>query len=127
MSKRSPPRPVFFNLMQIQMPVGALTSIAHRVTGIVLVLGIPFCFYALDLSLDSAQSYERLAVIASTGVFKATLILFISALSHQRLAGVRHLVMVIGVGSRLTSARPSAWSVNVGGIAVALLVAGVVL
>jgi hypothetical protein len=32
-------RPVFFNPLQIQMPVGALTSITHRVTGIVLVLG----------------------------------------------------------------------------------------
>ena len=29
-------RPVFFNLVQIQMPVGALTSITHRVTGILL-------------------------------------------------------------------------------------------
>ena len=29
-------RPVFFNLTQIQMPVGALTSITHRVTGMLL-------------------------------------------------------------------------------------------
>ena len=47
-------RPVFFNLVQIQMPVGALTSITHRVTGIVLVLGIPYGVYLLDLSLQAA-------------------------------------------------------------------------
>jgi len=34
-------RPVFFNLARIQMPVGALTSITHRVTGILLALGVP--------------------------------------------------------------------------------------
>ncbi len=28
--------PVFLDLMQIQMPVGALTSIGHRITGILL-------------------------------------------------------------------------------------------
>lgn len=39
-------RPVFFNLtqIQIQMPVGAVTSICHRTTGILMAGGIPFCF-----------------------------------------------------------------------------------
>ena len=41
------PRPAFFNLVQIQMPVGALTSITHRVTGILLALGIPYGVYLL--------------------------------------------------------------------------------
>jgi len=30
MNRQPPARPVFFNLTQIQMPVGAITSIAHR-------------------------------------------------------------------------------------------------
>ena len=127
MSRRTVPRPVFFNLTRIQMPVGALTSITHRVTGIVLALGIPFGFYALHLSLDSVQSYDRLTRMANTGLFKAALILFIWALSHHLLAGLRHLLMDIGVGSHLAAARRSAWSVNIGGVAVALLAAGVVL
>ncbi len=50
------------------MPVGALTSITHRVTGVVLAIGIPLVSYALHLSLDSAQSYERLARMADTGL-----------------------------------------------------------
>jgi len=127
MSRRSPPRPVFFNLTRIQMPVGALTSISHRVTGIVLAIGIPFGMYAVHLSLASAHSYERLAHIANSGLFKAALIVFIWALSHHLLAGLRHLLMDIGVGSHLASARRSAWGVNVGGVAMALLAAGVVL
>ena len=127
MIRGRPSRPVFFNLTRIQMPVGALTSIMHRVTGIVLALGIPFGFYALQLSLDSAQSYEHLMRIADTGLFKAALVLFVWALSHHLLAGVRHLLMDVGVGSHLANARRSAWSVNVGGIAMALLAAGVVL
>ena len=42
MNRKRPARPVFFNLTQIQMPVGAITSIADRVTGVVLALGLPF-------------------------------------------------------------------------------------
>lgn len=56
-------RPVFFNLAQIQMPVGALTSIAHRITGLVMAFGVPLNIYILDLSLQSSQSYERVTVL----------------------------------------------------------------
>jgi succinate dehydrogenase cytochrome b556 subunit len=40
-------RPVFLNLMQIQMPVGALTSIGHRITGVLLAVGVPLSLYLL--------------------------------------------------------------------------------
>lgn len=127
MTPRHPQRPVFFNLTQIQMPVGALTSITHRVSGILLALGIPFGFYALHLSLASAQSFADLMHIAGTDWFKAALIFFVWALSHHLFAGVRHLLMDIGFGSHLASARRSAWGVNVGGVVMALLAARVVL
>ncbi|RYE42844.1 MAG: succinate dehydrogenase, cytochrome b556 subunit [Hyphomicrobiales bacterium] len=127
MKPRVPAKPVFFELTQIQMPVGAITSIMHRVTGVVLAIAIPFCFYALHLSLASKESYEHLTEMANTGLFKVALIFFIWALSHHLLAGVRHLLMDIGIGSHLVDARRSAWSVNLGGVAMALLAIGVVL
>ena len=65
--------------------------------------------------------------MASTGLFKGALIAFVWALSFHLLAGVRHLLMDIGVGSHLADARRSAWSVNVGGVVMVLLAAGVVL
>ncbi len=127
MSREPPPRPVFFKLTQIQMPVGALTSIAHRVTGMLLAVGIPFCLYALHLSLDGVQSYGRLTRMANSGWFKVALVACIWALSHHLLAGVRHLLMDIDIGSHLADARRSAWIVNVSGVAVALVAAGLVL
>lgn len=50
-------RAVFFNLTQIQMSVGAVTSITHRITGILLAISIPFCIYLLDQSLRDPQAY----------------------------------------------------------------------
>ncbi len=120
-------RPIFLNLAQIQMPVGSLTSITHRVTGILLALGIPVAIYILDLSLQSPQSYAQLIRLFDAWAFKAAAIAFIWALAHHLLAGTRHLLMDIDVGSLLPAARRSAWAVNLGGLAVALLATGALL
>jgi succinate dehydrogenase / fumarate reductase cytochrome b subunit len=119
------PRPVFFSLFQIQMPVGALTSITHRVTGILLALGIPCGVYLLDLSLQSPQSFAQLKGLFHQWPFKVAAILFIWALAHHLLAGTRHLLSDIDIGALLPAARRSAWIVNVGGGAVALIAVGV--
>jgi len=56
----------------------------------------------------------------------ATIVL-VWVLTHHLLAGIRHLLSDIDIGSQLTAARRSAWIVNVGGIAMALLAAGALL
>lgn len=124
MSKSKKPGPVFFNLLQIQMPVGAVTSIAHRITGMALVFGIPFGIYVLDVSLEGPQGYAQ--VIATLGKWpgKGALIVLAWVLAHHLLAGIRHLLSDVDIGSQLPTARRSAWVVNVGGVVVALFVAG---
>jgi succinate dehydrogenase / fumarate reductase cytochrome b subunit len=120
-------RPVFFNLMQIQMPVGALTSITHRVTGIFLAISVPFGIYLLDLSLQGPQSYAQVISLFDKWIFRAAAIAFVWVLTHHLLAGIRHLLSDIDIGSQLPAARRSAWFVNLGGIAVALLALGALL
>ena len=127
MAGRNTRRPVFLDLVRIQMPVGALTSITHRVTGILLALGIPFGIYILDQSLQGPESYTRLISLFDQWVFKASSIVLIWALAHHLLAGIRHLLSDIDIGSLLPAARRSAWIVNVGGLLVALLAAGALL
>ncbi|MEO8081553.1 MAG: succinate dehydrogenase, cytochrome b556 subunit [Caldimonas sp.] len=118
---------MFFNLMQIEMPVGALTSIAHRITGILLALGVPAAVYLFDLSLRDAQAFGHLVEMGRSWPFKIAIIGFVWALAHHLLAGVRHLLSDIDIGSRLPHARRSAWIVNASGAAIALLAAGALL
>lgn len=127
MAKMNTRRPVFFNLAQIQMPVGALTSITHRITGILLALGMPFAIYLLDSSLQGPQSYMRVIDLFDQWYFKGVAIPFIWALAHHLMAGVRHLLSDIDIGSLLPAGRHSAWIVNIAGLVVALLAAGVLL
>ena len=120
-------RPVFFSLMQIQMPVGAITSILHRVTGVLLALGLPLSLYLLELSLKGPQGYERVAVLFDYWEVKILALLYTWALAHHLLAGVRHLLSDIDVGAHLPAARASAWLVNGGAVVIALLSLGALL
>lgn len=117
-------RPVFFNLTQIQMPVGSLTSIGHRITGVLLAIGIPFTIYLLQLSLQGPEAYARVGHMFDNFAFKGLAVLFIWALAHHLLAGVRHLLSDIDIGSHLRAARTSAWIVNCGAVVIALLSIG---
>ena len=121
------PRPVFLNLTQIQMPVGALTSILHRVTGITLAASVPIGVYLLDRSLQNERGFAEVTGLIRHGAVKLAMVLVVWALAHHVLAGVRHLLSDFDVGSPLRPARRSAWFVNLGGVAVALLAAGVLL
>jgi succinate dehydrogenase / fumarate reductase cytochrome b subunit len=120
-------RPVFLNLAKIQMPVGSLTSITHRITGVLLAVGVPFSIFLLDLSLQGPRGYAQAVAILDNMWAKSTVILLIWALAHHLLAGVRHLLSDIDIGSQLPAARRSAWIVNLGGIGVAVLAAGALL
>lgn len=120
-------RPVYLDLMRIQMPVGAITSITHRISGVLLALGIPLNIYLLGLSLQGPQGYARVAALFGILACKLVMLLFIWALSHHLLAGLRHLLSDIDIGSHLHPARTSAWIVNCTSIAIALLSAGTLL
>ena len=121
------PRPVFLNLLQIKMPVGAWTSIGHRITGVLLALGIPASIYVLDLSLRSEAGFAHVKAVLEPLAVKGVVVLLVWALAHHLLAGVRHLLTDVGVGSTLGAARRSGWLVNLGALALALLAAGVLL
>lgn len=127
MAESKKKRPVFFNLLKIQMPVGALTSIIHRITGIFLAIGIPFSIYLLDISLKDPQGYAQVIALFDKFAFRMIAITLIWALAYHLLAGIRHLLMDIDVGSHLHGARYSAWIVNLSGAVLVLFAVGVLL
>ena len=114
-------RPVFLNLTQIAMPVGALTSIGHRISGVILTVTVPAAIYMFALSLRDEMGFTRVAELSEHIAFKATAVIAVWALAHHLLGGVRHLLSDFDIGSPLRSARKSAWFVNLAGFAVALL------
>lgn len=121
------PRPAFLNPTQIHVPVGALTSIAHRLSGMLLAASVPIGVYLLDRSLQNEQGFAQVTGLLGQVAVRVAVALLVWALAHHMLAGVRHLLSDFDVGSPLRVARRSAWFVNLGGVAVALLAAAALL
>lgn len=122
-----PRRPAFLDPRHIQLPVGAWTSIGHRISGIVLAASVPLVVFLLWFSLKDEQAYGALAAMVRHAAFKLAALVVVWALAHHLLAGVRHLLSDFDVGSRLRTSRRSAWFVNLGGIVLTLLAAAALL
>jgi len=117
-------RPKYLNLLRIKLPVGAVMSIAHRISGVLLFLSIPLLVYLLDLSLQGQDQYARVQAMLGTPLVKLLGILVVWALAHHFLAGIRFLLLDIHVGLEKQLARMSAWVVNFGGVILTLLYLG---
>lgn len=111
------------NLLRIRFPVGAVASLSHRISGAILVLSLPFLVEAFTLSISSETGYDALLSLLRNPLFPLVLLVPCWAIVQHVLAGVRHLLMDVDIGSSLRAARRTAWLVLAGGIAgtVALL------
>ena len=109
------------------MPVTALTSIAHRLAGLLLALLIPAMLYLLDLSLRGQAGFDQVIQWLRLDQVRLLLLIPIWALSHHLLAGLRYLLIDIGIGINLDTARHSARLVSVGALLLTVLVYGMLL
>ena len=114
-------RPVHLNLFLIRMPVPAVMSIAHRASGVLMVLLTPVLIYALQLSVSGAAGFERVQQWWSEGLMPLFLFLLAWALLHHLFAGLRYLALDLDIGVDKRVERATAWVVLVGSPVVALL------
>jgi len=114
-------RPVFLSLAQLRYPVTAVASLAHRVSGVLMVLALPGLIYLLAASLESEQSYRAVAALMSGLPAKLGAAALVWALAHHMLAGLRYLLIDLDIGVDLRPARAGAWLVSLGAPAVALI------
>ncbi len=91
------------------MPVTAIVSILHRITGIILFVGLAFLFYAFDKSLSSQAGFDQVVDTLQNN-FLAKFIIWgvVSALMYHFVAGVKHLFMDLGHFEELESGRMAA-------------------
>jgi succinate dehydrogenase / fumarate reductase cytochrome b subunit len=94
-------RPVNLDLTSFQLPLTAYTSILHRASGAFLFVGVAVLIWLLDSSLASEESFN--ATKAIMGGFFAKLIVWavLSGLIYHTVAGVKHLIMDMGVGETM--------------------------
>ncbi len=93
-----------FDLLIFKWPITAIASITHRIAGAALFVGIGFGLFALDLSLSSEAGFEMLKTMLATYLGKFITWGLLAALAYHFIAGVKHLLLDLGVGETLEGA-----------------------
>ena len=103
-------RPVYIDLRKINLPVSALISITHRLSGMyVFFITLPLMLALIYFSTESEDSFNDLSLFLKDYKF----ILFLIVLSfcilwYHILSGVRHLIMDAHIGESLIASKYSA-------------------
>jgi len=101
----APKRPVYLNLAQIKLPLPALVSILHRISGMLLFLFIPFLLYLLQQSLSTQEQFAALQSWLNHPLMKLVMLGLTWAFLHHFFAGLRFLLLDLHIGTELRQAR----------------------
>jgi succinate dehydrogenase / fumarate reductase cytochrome b subunit len=120
-------RPVFLDLRKIRLPVTAIVSILHRLSGLCLALSLPFIVFAVFLALSSPERYSAMVrCFYACWITRVGVLMVALAYLYHALAGFRHLIMDLGFGlSRKAGVASAQWMLGSFGIIALFLVKGV--
>ncbi len=99
------------DLVRYQLPVPGMLSILHRISGLLMVVALPFVLWLFELSLRSESSWAQLRRGATGWLLRILLVGLAWALVHHTLAGLRYLLLDLDLGVDRVPARRSAWIV----------------
>ncbi|MCZ6657688.1 MAG: succinate dehydrogenase, cytochrome b556 subunit [Gammaproteobacteria bacterium] len=106
-------RPVNLSLSpaNFSWPVTAMASIAHRLTGMLLFVGVGFLLYILDMALASDAGFADASALLGQPLPKVGMIAVMATLTFHLFAGVKHLLLDLGIGETFEAASRAAWLV----------------
>ena len=91
-------RPVNLDISSIHLPLAAYTSILHRISGVIIFVGVAILLWLFDLSLSTEESFNSIREIMVSPLVKFIVWGILSALAYHLVAGVKHLLMDMGIG-----------------------------
>lgn len=106
-------RPLSPHLTVYRWPITMTLSIIHRMTGVVLSVGLIALVVWLESIAAGAGSYETVSAWMNTLIGKLLLLGWTAAFFFHLANGVRHLFWDVGMGFELRHANASAWFVVV--------------
>lgn len=101
-------RPKNLDFSTLRLPLPAITSILHRVSGVFIFAGIAVLMWLFSESLSSEQGFNNVAMWMDNLIVKLLIWAVISGLLYHLIAGIKHLLMDLGIGETLDGAQTGA-------------------
>ncbi len=96
-------RPLSPHLQVYKLPLPAILSILHRITGVVLVVGTVLLVYWLGAIAAGPEAYATAQAILGSLLGKLALVGWTWALFYHLVNGIRHLAWDAGYGFEIPS------------------------
>lgn len=94
-------RPKNLELQTLHFPLPAITSILHRISGVIIFVGIAILLFLLAESLRSEQGFGNVQQWLTSPLVKFVVWAVLAGLLYHLIAGIKHLIMDTGVGETL--------------------------
>jgi succinate dehydrogenase / fumarate reductase cytochrome b subunit len=120
--KNRPGNITLASMATLHWPITSLSSILHRISGVMLFLAVPFCLWALEKSLTSQADFLQVKLMLQGAFASFVLWAILSMLAYHIIAGVRHLLMDAGIGESLEGGIIGSKLVIVLGVVVAAII-----
>ena len=117
-------RPKYLDLFRIRLPLPALVSILHRISGLALFVFAWALLYLLQESLSSPQSHAHFHQLAGHWLVKLFLIGMLWSFLHHFFAGLRFLLLDVHVASDLRATRAMSAVVLIVSLALTVILGG---
>ncbi len=98
-------RPVNLDISTIKLPITAVVSILHRISGVFLFAGVAVLLWLLDASLASEEQFVALQETLTQPIWQFVVWAVVAALGYHMAMGIRHLFMDCGIGESLKGGR----------------------
>ncbi|GGG02350.1 MULTISPECIES: succinate dehydrogenase, cytochrome b556 subunit [Cysteiniphilum] len=108
------------SIKSYSFPITAISSIIHRITGVLMVVLLPFLIWGFSLSMRCGGDFYYVQDLLIHSPWSIVAWIFISAVSYHVIAGIRHLIMDLGFGEEMCVARASSIAVLVLGVLVTI-------
>ncbi len=117
-------RPVNLDIGTIKLPITAYVSILHRASGVALIGAIAILLGLLSYSLKSAEDFASVQACLASLPMKLLMWAVLAAFIYHLFAGIKHLIMDMGIGETLEGGKLGAMLVLVF-VVIGVVLAGV--
>ena len=109
--KEKDKRPVYLNILTINLPIIGITSILHRISGFTVFIAFLLFVFMLDRSLSSEEGFLILVNNFQNIFFlKISVLLIILGLLFHSFIGVKKLILdFFGIGEKLKTGSIISW------------------